>query len=107
MQEDLTYGDHSRQRLRQTLTIPGELCSQSVGEIQHDRSKPVTTLLAGHFKLSSKKCPQSPEEEEEMSLVPYASVMGLLMYVMVCTRSDLAYIVSIINRFMSNSEKQH
>jgi len=27
----------------------------------------VTTPLAGHFKLSSKQCPQLPEEEEEMS----------------------------------------
>jgi len=26
--------------------------------------RPVTTLFAGHFKLSSKQCPQSPEEEE-------------------------------------------
>jgi len=27
----------------------------------------VTTPLADHFKLFSKQCPQSPEEEEEMS----------------------------------------
>ena len=35
----LRYGDHSRQRLRQTLAIPGELCFQRVGEIQHSRKK--------------------------------------------------------------------
>ena len=35
--------------------------------------RPVITLLADHFKLSSKQCPQSPEEEEEMSRVPYTS----------------------------------
>ena len=33
------YGDHSRQKHRQTLAIPGELCSQGVREIQHGRSK--------------------------------------------------------------------
>jgi len=32
--------------------------------------RPVTTALAGNFKLSSMQCPQSPEEEEEMSRVP-------------------------------------
>jgi len=31
------------------------------------KARPVITPLAGHFKLSSKQCPQSPEEEEEMS----------------------------------------
>jgi len=33
----------------------------------------VTTPLAGHFKLSFKQYPQSPDEEEEMSRVSYAS----------------------------------
>ena len=32
--------------------------------------RPITTPLAGHFKLSAKQCPQSSEEKEEMSLVP-------------------------------------
>ena len=42
-----------------------------------------------------------------MSRVPYASVVGSLVYAMVCTRPDLAYAVSIVNQFMSNSRKQH
>ena len=69
--------------------------------------RPVTTLLAGHFKLSSKQCPQSLEEEEEISRVPYASAVGSLIYAMVCTRPDLAYAVCIVSRFMSNPKKQH
>ena len=67
--------------------------------------RPVTTPLTGHFKLSSKQCPQLPVEEEEISRVPYANVVGSLMYVMVCTRPDLAYVVSIVSRFMSNLGK--
>ena len=65
-------------------------------------ARPVTTPLAGHFKLSSKQCPQSPVIEEEMSRVPYASAVGLLMYAMVCTRFDLVYAVSAVSRFISN-----
>ena len=42
--------------------------------------RPVTTLLAGHFKLSSKQCPQSLKEEKEMSRVPYASTMGCMLW---------------------------
>jgi len=67
--------------------------------------RPVTTILACHFKLSFKQCPQSVKEE--MYRVPYASVMGSLMYVMVCARPDLAYAVSTISRFISNPGKQY
>jgi len=42
-----------------------------------------------------------------MSRVSYASAMGLLMYVIVCTRLDLAYAVNTVNRFMSNPGKQY
>jgi ATP-binding cassette subfamily B (MDR/TAP) protein 1 len=42
-----------------------------------------------------------------MSKVPYASVVGCLMYVMVCTRSDLAQAVSKICKFMSKLGKHH
>jgi len=42
-----------------------------------------------------------------MSRVSYVSVMRSLMYVMVCTRPDLAYAVNAVSRFISNPEKQH
>lgn len=35
------------------------------------------------------------------------SVVGSIMYAMVCTRLDLAYAMSVINRFMSKSGKIH
>ena len=70
-------------------------------------ARPVTTPLAGHFRLSSEQCSQSPGEEEEMSRVPYTSVVGSLMYAIVCTRPDLAFAVSTVSRFMSNPGKQH
>ena len=63
-------------------------------------ARPVTISLACHFKLSSKQCSQSPEEE--MFRVSYASAVGSLMYAMVCTRPNLAYSVSTVSRFMSN-----
>jgi len=63
----------------------------------------VTTPLAGHFKLSSKQCSQSLEEE--MSRVPYASAVRLLIYDMVYTRPNLAYAISTISRFMLNLSK--
>ena len=69
--------------------------------------RPVTTLLAGHFRLSSSQCPNSQEEEDEIFRVSYASVVGSLMYAIVCTRSDLAYAISTVSRFMLNPRNQH
>ena len=37
-------------------------------------------------RLSVEQCPKTQEEEEDMSRVPYASVVDTLMYAMVCTR---------------------
>jgi len=42
-----------------------------------------------------------------MSRVSYASVVGSLMYAMICTRLDLLKAVSTISWFMSNPNKQH
>ena len=42
-----------------------------------------------------------------MSRVPYASVVGSLMYAMVCTRPDIAHAVGVLSRYMSNLGKDH
>ena len=36
-----------------------------------------------------------------MSKVPYASAIGSLMYAMVCTRPNIAYVMGVMSRFMS------
>jgi len=53
-------------------------------------ARPVTTPSTCHFRLSSNQCPNSQEKEDEMSQVPYASAVGLLIYVIVYTRPELA-----------------
>lgn len=42
-----------------------------------------------------------------MSHVPYASVVGSLMYVMVCTRPYIAHAVGVLSRYMSKPGKEH
>lgn len=69
--------------------------------------KPVSTPLTAHFKLSLDICPKIEEEKDFMSHVPYSSAVGSLMYVMVCTRPDLAYVLSIVSRYMHNLGKEH
>ena len=42
-----------------------------------------------------------------MIKVPYASTIGSLMYVMVCTRPSIAHAVGVMSRFMSRPRKQN
>ncbi|KAK3032792.1 hypothetical protein RJ639_035895 [Escallonia herrerae] len=70
-------------------------------------AKPVSTPLGAHFQLSSQLCPSTKEDVEYMSRVPYANVVGCLMYAMVCTRPDISHAVSMVSRYMGNSGKKH
>ena len=67
--------------------------------------KPRTTPLANHIKLSKEQSPKTAEECDHMTLVPYASVVGSLMYAMVCTRLDIAPAVGVVSRYMANPGK--
>ena len=42
-----------------------------------------------------------------MSHVPYANVIGSLMYAMVCTRPNIAHAVGVLRRYMSKLGKEH
>lgn len=42
-----------------------------------------------------------------MSHVPYASTLGSLIYVMVCTRLDISHLVGVVSRYMKNLGKEH
>lgn len=71
------------------------------------QGKVVQTPIGQHFKLSASNSPQTDEEKQGMSNVPYASAVGSLMYLMVCTRPDIAYCVSIVSRYLANPGKEH
>ncbi|RVW55098.1 Retrovirus-related Pol polyprotein from transposon TNT 1-94 [Vitis vinifera] len=54
-----------------------------------------------------KQCPQNDDEREEMRTVPYSSMVGSLMYAQVCTRPDIAFVVGMLGRYLSNPGSQH
>jgi len=57
-------------------------------------AKPVSTTLANHFKLSSNQCLKTDKEVADMAEVTYVSVVGCLMYAIVCTCPGLTHGVS-------------
>ncbi|RVW84630.1 Retrovirus-related Pol polyprotein from transposon TNT 1-94 [Vitis vinifera] len=72
-----------------------------------DNAKIVRTPLANHFRLSTNQCPKTDDEMKDMSKVPYVSVVGFLMYAMVYTRPDLAHVVNLVSKFLSNMGRMH
>ena len=70
-------------------------------------TKLVSTPLAKHFKQSTTQSSSTNEEKNEMSSIPYSSAVGSLMYVMICTRPDIANVVGIVSRFLSTPGKEH
>ena len=58
-------------------------------------------------KLSSTQCPTTAEDREKMSVVPYASTIGSIMYAMLCTRPDVCLAKSLAGRYQSNPGVDH
>ena len=98
----------SRDRSTGTLNLSQELYIEKVlRRFRVNDAIPRTTPLANHFKLSKEQSPKTAEERDHMTLVPYASAVGSLMYAMVCTRPDIAHVVEVVSRYTENSGKEH
>jgi hypothetical protein len=97
-----------RSRKDKKLFISQEQYIEKVLErFNMNNAKVVSSLLATHFKLSTKQSPSTDEEKEDMERIPYASAVGSLMYAMVCTRPDIAHAVGVVSRFLSDPGKEH
>ena len=72
-----------------------------------DNLKETATPLAQHFKLSMDQKPKNEKERKEMELISYVNIIGSVMYAMICTRPDIAHVVSLTSRFMADHGKEH
>ena len=53
------------------------------------------------------QCPKNELEREQMKNIPYASIVGSLMYAQLCTRPDIALMVGMFGRYQSNPGIEH
>ena len=51
--------------------------------------------------------PHNDIERDHMKAFPYSSVVGSLMYAQVCTCPDIAFIVSVLGRYLSDPGQRH
>ena len=59
------------------------------------------------IRLLDKDSPSTDKERELNGKMAYASAIGSIMYAMVATRHDLAYVVGVVRQYMSNLERKH
>ena len=59
-------------------------------------------------KLSIDQCPNIQEYLENLSYVPYATIVVSLMYTpMICIRLDIFQAIGVLSRYISKLEKEH
>lgn len=79
---------------------------------QHDMEdcNPVKTPAVPGLDLGPPAASQddlTSEEKDQLSKLPYASLVMSLLFLAVCTRPDIAVIVSNLSRFLSNYGLEH
>ena len=72
-----------------------------------ENCKPVKTPQDPGLKLSKNMCEGGCRHSETMKDVPYRSAVGALMYLMVCTRPDLAAAVGTLSQFAADPCPTH
>ncbi|GJS47219.1 retrovirus-related pol polyprotein from transposon TNT 1-94 [Tanacetum coccineum] len=97
-----------RDRSRKILKVSQSgYVSKILNNFRVNNGKSFKIPLDGHFKLSLKDCPVRDCDVEMMSKASYSNVIGSLMYLMVCTRPDITYAVSVVIRYLANLVKNY
>ena len=92
--------DHSRR----TLGVSQETYLRKVLErFNTTKAKPIDTSVIKNQGLNLKNCPKTLANKAKVAIVQYASVIGSLMFAMVCTRPDLAFVVGLLSQFSVGS----
>ena len=58
-------------------------------------------------KFSEMHCPKNDLERKVMESIPYAPLVGSLMYASTCTRPDISFVVGMLGRYQCNPGKIH
>ena len=63
--------------------------------------------MAKGDKFSLNQCPKNDFEKREIQNIPYASVVGSIMYAQVCVRPDIVDITGILGIYLNNPGIDH
>ncbi|KAH9722805.1 hypothetical protein KPL70_006847 [Citrus sinensis] len=106
--EGVDFNEIVRNRLARTLFLTqAGYVRRVLNRFIMDNAKPMLTPLSAHFKLSKLQEATTDADIEYMKKIPYSNAVGSVMYAMVCSRSDIAYSVGVVSRFIGNPGKEH
>ena len=71
-----------------------------------DCSPSVAPIVKGN-KFNLNQCPKHDIEKEQTKNIPYASVVGSIMYAQVCTKPNIVFTISMLGRYQSNPGMNH
>ncbi|CAI7851105.1 unnamed protein product, partial [Closterium sp. NIES-53] len=92
----------TRDRARRTITLTqSHMVQQVLQRFDFTYSSPQATPLSTRHSLSA-----LPSDESVEPTGPYPELVGCLMYLMTCTRPDLAYPLSILARYVAPGRHQ-
>lgn len=63
-------------------------------------------VLDENFK-TNRSCPSIKKEKGEMSIIPYSSIVGSLIYVMVYTCTNISHAVRVVSILLEKPNKTH
>ncbi|KAA0054022.1 Endonuclease/exonuclease/phosphatase [Cucumis melo var. makuwa] len=69
-------------------------------------SSSVVSIQKGD-KFSFMQCPRNELERNQMEIIPYASIVGSLLYALTSTRPDINFAVGMLDRYQSNPGIDH
>lgn len=90
-----------RNRARKELWLnQSDYISRLIRKFKMQDSKPTSTPLAQHFRLTVEQRPKIEQERIEMQMIPYANIVGSIMYAIISSRPDIVQAISVTSRYM-------
>ena len=84
------------------MAISDWLYSEIIEEVQSSEHEEYLNSIGNSFQaLEKSESRKFSEEKKEMQLIPYSNIVGSLMYMMICTRPDIAHAISTTSRYMA------
>ncbi|KAJ9544316.1 hypothetical protein OSB04_024023, partial [Centaurea solstitialis] len=93
--------------LSKCFQIQSTYIDKVLKKFRMDESKKGFIPMQHGIVLSKTQCPVSSQDQDKMKSIPYASAIGSIMYVILCTRPDVAYSVSVTSRYQQNPGEPH
>ena len=98
------YGDRSKRMLSLSQSRYIDLVLK---RFSMDGNKRGYLPMSQGIHLSKRMSPKTLKERNKMSSISYTSVIGSIIYAMLCTRPDVAYALGIVSRFQTDPGEDH